>query len=128
MKDDMITDNEIYKENILDHYKNPRNRGELKKYTIKQKQVNPLCGDEIEIYIQIEDKKIKEISFKGKGCAISIAATSIITEYVKDKNRDQIKKVSQSELEELIHIKPSIVRLKCMMLGLNTIKGALEEC
>ena len=81
----------IYQENILDHYKNPRNFGKLKNPDIVAKDANTLCGDEIEIQIKLKDGKIEDIRFSGPGCAISRASGSMLTEYVKGKSVDEVK-------------------------------------
>ncbi len=116
----------IYKENILDHYKHPHNFGNLKNYNHHFKQVNPVCGDEIEIFILTENSKVKDIRFIGKGCAISVAATSMLTDSIKNKSVDEIKKITTDDIMKMIGIKLGVVRMKCGLLGLKTLQKALE--
>src|SRR3989338_11427965 len=115
----------IYKDLILDHYKNPRYRGELKKYTIKKVSINPSCGDQITFYILIKDNVIKEVSYTSTGCVISQAAASIIAEKIINKKLSEIDKMSQQELLDLMGIDQYSARTKCALLPLETIKKIL---
>jgi len=116
---------DIYFEIILDHYKYPRNFGKIDDADIKVKDSNPLCGDEVEYYIKLDDKKekIKEIKFIGKGCAISQASASILTELLKDKKIEEIKNFKKEDLlAELGNPQLGPTRIKCALLPLKTIK------
>ncbi|MEK6848600.1 MAG: iron-sulfur cluster assembly scaffold protein [Nanoarchaeota archaeon] len=118
---------EIYREHILDHYRNPRNSGKLKQYTLTHKEHNPLCGDEIQIYLLVKKEKISSISFEAKGCAISVASMSLLSEWVKHKSIKEIKNLKPEKMLEMLGIKLGIVRMKCGLLGLKTILNALER-
>ena len=84
---------ELYQEIILDHGKNPRNKGKCKGYTNDAKAHNPLCGDKVHIYLKLnKEKEIEDLSFEGEGCAISLASASILTETVKGKDLSFLKK------------------------------------
>src|SRR3990167_10757535 len=85
-------EDEIYKENILDHFRNPRNFGKLENYSFKSSKFNPACGDHIELFVLFEDSRVKEARFIGKGCAISMASASMLTEKIKKKKIKKIKK------------------------------------
>ena len=90
---------ELYQEIILDHGKNPRNKGKCEGYTNEAKAHNPLCGDRIHIYLKLNnEKKIEDLSFEGEGCAISLASASILTEVTKGKDLSFIKKISEDFL------------------------------
>ena len=90
---------ELYQEIILDHGKNPRNKGKCDGYTNDAKAHNPLCGDKVHIYLKLnENKKIKNLSFEGEGCAISLASASILTETVKGKDLSFLKKINEDFL------------------------------
>ena len=91
----MSTLQQTYKENIIDHFKNPHNFGTLQEYTFKHRQVNPLCGDNIEISVKIDDQKVVDVKFSGKGCAISTAATSMLTDKLKGMSLDDIQKLKK---------------------------------
>ena len=107
---------DMYRDYILDHYKNPRNQGELVGATNTYSDSNPLCGDELSMALRIDDDRVADVRFSGKGCAISQASASILTEEIKAIDRDHI-------LENLgIPISPA--RIKCALLSLKTLKGA----
>lgn len=114
---------EMYKQQIIELYKNPENFGKLEgKGIISKKEFNSLCGDEIEIFIKLENKKIKDVKFQGKGCAISIAAASLLTEKVKGKSLEEIKKLNSESIKEMLGIPISSGRIKCATLCLEAIK------
>lgn len=114
----------IYQENILDHYKNPRNKGFMKNPTYKASDLNPFCGDKIEMSLKVNDNKISEVKFNGQGCAISLASASILTELIKGKNLDEIKNLKKEELIEELGIELSAMRIKCALLPLKVLKLA----
>jgi nitrogen fixation NifU-like protein len=117
----------MYQEVILDYYRNPRNFGIVADPDIHVRDTNPLCGDEIEVSAKIVDGKISEVRFKGKGCAISQAAASMLTELVHGKTLQEIKAVSKEQMLELLSIPVSPVRLKCALLGLKVFKLGLYK-
>jgi len=116
---------DIYQENILDHYENPRNFGHLKKADAKAHDANPLCGDVFDIGMRFEKNKLKEIKFSGHGCAISIASASMLSEKIKNLSVNQIKKIEKKDVLELLGIELSHVRLKCALLPLKVMKLAI---
>src|SRR3989344_8948286 len=116
---------QIYQEQILDHYKNPRNFGKIENATVHHHEYNPLCGDEIEMFLVIKDNKIADIKINGHGCAISQASASMLTEKIKGKSLDELKKLTKEDLLEMLGIPLSPVRLKCALLSLDTFKNAL---
>jgi nitrogen fixation NifU-like protein len=113
---------EIYKDIILDYYRNPRNFGDLPEPDVRAKDSNPLCGDVIEMQLKIKDGKVDDIRFKGKGCAISQASASMLTEAVKGKTLDEIKAMGKPNVLELLGIDPGPTRIKCALLGLKVLK------
>ncbi len=116
---------EMYKENVLDHYKNPRNKRTLEHATHSHRELNPLCGDEITIFLHVENNIITEATFDGHGCAISQAAISMLTDHIKNKTVDQIKQISDQTIIELLGIPISHTRMKCATLSIKTVRGAL---
>lgn len=118
---------DMYTEIILDLYKNPRNKGELENHTHQNSRNNPLCGDEIKIQLIIGDNKIKDIKFSGQGCAISQASASLLTDKIKDMPLEKVKSLNKDDVLEMLHIPISPGRLKCAVLSLDTVKGAIEN-
>ena len=115
---------DIYRELILDYYRNPRNFGKLEKFDIEAHDTNPLCGDEVEMQIAVGDgKNIDQIKFSGKGCAISVASASLLTELAKGKSLEWVKSLSKEDVFKLLgnpELGPS--RVKCALLGLKVLK------
>jgi nitrogen fixation NifU-like protein len=116
---------DIYKDIILDYYRNPRNFGDLADADVRAKDSNPLCGDIIEMQLKINDGKIDDVRFKGKGCAISQASASMLTEAIKGKSLDDVKAMGKSNVLELMGIDPGPTRIKCALLGLKVVKLAV---
>src|SRR5947199_2965111 len=120
---------QLYREVILDHYKNPRGHGLIEDADAQAEGQNPLCGDEVSIYVSFEEDgdTIDEVKFSGRGCAISQAATSMLTEMVKGRSATQVATLPRDELLDEIGIPLTPVRLKCALLGLSTLKLALHK-
>jgi nitrogen fixation protein NifU and related proteins len=120
---------QLYREVILDHYKNPRGHGLLEDPDAQAEGQNPLCGDEVSIYVAFgeDGDTIDEVKFSGRGCAISQAATSMLTEMVKGRSAIEVATLPKDELLDEIGIPLTPVRLKCALLGLSTLKLALHK-
>jgi len=121
----MDTIESMYQENILDHYKSPRNFGKIENASVHHHEYNPLCGDEIELFLVIKDKKVVDVKFQGHGCAISQASASLLSEEIKGKGIDELKKMTKENILELLGITLSPVRLKCALLSLDTLKNSI---
>jgi nitrogen fixation protein NifU and related proteins len=119
----------LYREVILDHYKNPRGHGVIEGADAEAEGQNPLCGDEVSIYVAFgeDGETIDEVKFSGRGCAISQAATSMLMEMTKGRTADQVATLDKEELLAEIGVPLTPVRLKCAMLGLTTLKVALHK-
>jgi nitrogen fixation NifU-like protein len=120
---------DMYREVILDHYKNPRGHGVIEGADAQAEGLNPLCGDEVTIYVQFDEdgETIVEVKFSGRGCAISQASTSMLMEMVKGRKADEIAALPKEELLEEIGIPLTPIRLKCALLGLGVLKIALHR-
>ncbi len=120
---------QLYREVILDHYKNPRGHGAITDADAHAEGQNPLCGDEVTIYVSFGDDgdTIDEVKFEGRGCAISQAATSMLMEMVKGRGATEIAALPKEDLLEEIGIPLTPVRLKCAILGLGVLKVALHR-
>lgn len=116
----------IYRENILDHYKHPRNKHALQD-AVKHQERNPLCGDTITAYLKIQEGRIVDVGFEGNGCAISQASMSMLTERLKGMTLEEIKRLGQAQVTEMLGIPIGIVRMKCAMLGLRTTQEAITH-
>ena len=124
----MLTEEqEIYKENIIDHYKNPRNKVALPACTICQNNVNPLCGDQITMYFDIQGGMIQQLSFTGQGCAISQAAASMLTEEFHGKTLAEVQSFTLENMLKLLGIPISPARKKCAFLALTTIHQGVQS-
>ena len=115
---------ELYRDWILDHYKNPRNFGELEPHDLEFHDHNPLCGDELGVHIRVDDGKIADIRFHGHGCAISQAAASIASEELIGMSVDQVGELSADWVLEQLGIDISPTRRKCALLNLKVLRGA----
>ena len=120
---------QLYREVILDHYKNPRGHGVLEGADAQAEGQNPLCGDEVTIYVRFgaDGETIGDIGFEGRGCAISQAATSMLTELVKGRRASEVAELPKEALLEEIGIPLTPIRLKCAILGLGVRKVALHR-
>lgn len=114
---------DLYRENILEHYQNPSNFGIIDEPDITYEDTNPLCGDRIRIDLRIIDGKIAEIKFSGRGCAISQASTSILTEIVDGQDLDTVRELSAQDILDELAIPISPARVKCALLGLKVLKA-----
>jgi nitrogen fixation NifU-like protein len=116
---------ELYRDQILEHYKRPRNFGRLDAFDLEFEDSNPFCGDEQHVFLKLDDSgRIEEISFEGQGCAISTAATSLLTDELEGKTREEILALPKDFVLELLGIDISATRMKCALLGLKVVKGA----
>lgn len=125
MKDDVTGMEDLYRDFILDHYRNPRNAGTLDSPDATFEDNNPLCGDKIRMDLKLRDGVIEDIRFRGRGCAISQASASLLTEAVKGKTVAEVARIGKEEVLENLGIQISAVRLKCALLGLKVLKEAL---
>jgi len=117
----------MYRENIIDHYKNPHNQGTIENSDIKFTENNPLCGDVVTVTLKLNGHKIDDVKFSGQGCAISQAATSMLTDEIKGKTLEEVKKVSRDDVVDLLGIEIGPVRTKCAVLGLVAIKEGIKQ-
>jgi nitrogen fixation protein NifU and related proteins len=116
---------QLYREQILEHYKRPQNFGRLDEFDLEFEDSNPFCGDEQHVWIKLDDDgRVEEVSFEGKGCAISTAATSMLTDELEGKSREDLLRLPKDFVLELLGIEISATRMKCALLGLKVVKGA----
>jgi nitrogen fixation protein NifU and related proteins len=120
---------QLYREVILDHYKNPRGHGVIEDADASADGLNPLCGDEISIYVVFgeDGETVADVKFSGRGCAISQAATSMLVDMAKGRTASELAEMPKDELLEEIGIPLTPIRLKCALLGLGVLKVALHR-
>lgn len=115
---------DVYAEEIIAHYEKPHNKGEIKNPSVKMHENNPLCGDDITVYLNIDKDKVVDAKFTGAGCAISMASASMLTDFIKGKSLEEIEKMGFPTIKELLGIDPGPARMKCATLSLKTLKEA----
>ena len=118
----MMADEQFYREYILDHYKNPRNFGKIEGADISHEEYNPLCGDMVGMDFRVRDGVIEDVRFHGRGCAISQASASLLTERLKGMTLEEAQQVSKEDVLEELGIEISPARLKCALLSLKVLK------
>ncbi len=116
----------FYKELILDHYRYPRNFGQLKNPSVVFQKNNPFCGDQLRIELIITKDKVEKIKFSGEGCAISIASASLLTEKVKEQKLADLEKLTAEDILKLLNINLTPTRLKCALLSLEVLQKAIN--
>jgi len=115
---------DMYRENILDHYQNPRNYGTLDNPDISYQDDNPLCGDVIRLDLELDDQnRVTKIVFSGEGCAIIQASASMLTEEILGKTLEEVKQIGKDEVLDLLGIQLGPVRIKCALLSLKVLKA-----
>ncbi len=115
----------FYKELILEHYQRPKHRGRISNPTHTVSRSNPLCGDEIEMDIVMKDDIVLDIKFRGKGCALSTASSSLLCVYAKGKSKDELKKMKKKDMMKLLGISLGPNRIKCALLPLEALRALL---
>lgn len=118
-------DDQLYREYILEHYKRPHNWGELEHADLQARDLNPLCGDELQVQLAVDDEgKIRDIAFSGHGCAISQASASMVSDEVKGMKVSDLLSLNREFVLDLLGIDISAQRMKCAMLSLKVLKSA----
>jgi len=119
---------ELYPAAILDHYRNPRNRGRLENPDASAERDNPLCGDVIRIDVQIAgDDRVADVRFSGRGCVLSLASASMLTEAVRGERVADLMGWDEKDVLNLLDVAPGPVRMKCALLALRVLQAALEN-
>lgn len=121
-------DEEIYRENILDHYRSPRNKKALEEYTFRHLEYNPICGDKIELFIKLNGQLcVEEAAFQGEGCAISQASVSMLTEKLKGMHLRDLQSIKKEDVLDMLGISIGLVRMKCALLPLKALHTGIAK-
>ena len=118
---------DLYRDYILEHYRRPHNFGVLDAPTVSHEGANPLCGDRITIQLGIRDGRVEEVAFTGRGCAISQASASLLTDEIRGKSVEEVAALTSQDVLDMLGIEISPARLKCALLSLDTVNQALAE-
>jgi nitrogen fixation protein NifU and related proteins len=116
-----------YREYILDHYRDPRNYGTLEHPDVHSEDANPLCGDRLSMDLQVEDGRVTAVRFQGRGCAISQASASMLSEQIEGKTLDEVIALGKDDVLESLGIPISPARTKCAFLSLRVLHGGLAK-
>ncbi len=118
----------LYQENVLDHYRNPRNAGRLDQPTFSSRETNYSCGDDVEVFVKLDRQgRVAEASFDGHGCAISQAASSMLTEHIKNMTKAELERLAAEDVVKLLGINIGPSRLRCATLGFKALRCGLES-
>lgn len=128
-----MANSDLYKQKIIDHYKNPRNQGELKDFTYRAQVANSVCGDEVTIFMKEQDGKIVEVGYKGTGCAISMAGVSMLSEKLKGMTIQEVNDLKNEYILDLLGMDQKSPRLKCALISVEAARRAIrgekdDEC
>jgi len=118
---------DLYRDYILEHYRRPHNFGPLEQPSVTREGSNPLCGDRLTLQLGVRNGVVEEVGFTGRGCAISQASASLLTDEIKGKKLEEVAAFGADDLLDLLGIDISPARLKCAMLSHDTLRGALSE-
>jgi len=118
---------DMYQEELLEHYKSPRNSGKIENPSVEFHDTNPLCGDEVTVTAKIKNNIVKDLKFESRGCAISVASASKLSEQIKGKTVNEVLKLDNQFVLDLVGVPISAMRLKCALLSLKAIQKAIIQ-
>jgi nitrogen fixation NifU-like protein len=118
---------DLYADNILDHFRDPRNTGALKKATVDHEELNHACGDSLHLWLLLDGGKVTKVGWEGEGCAISQASMSILSEELEGKSEDEILKLTKDDIYEMLGVPIGPRRFKCALMSLHVLKNALHK-
>lgn len=122
-----MSEDGVQAEIVLEHYREPHNYGTMEKPTVSVTEANPVCGDTVNLSLLIEGGKITDVKFVGKGCSISQASASMLTDRIKDQTLDEVRKIDEKSIIEMIGLNLGPTRERCALLSYNTLQKCLEK-
>src|SRR5579859_499051 len=120
-------EDELYRELILEHYKHPHNAGRLEGASFSRQELNPSCGDMIEMFVRVAGGRVADVKFEGRGCAISQASASLLTDKIKGMSVDELRALSQQDVFDLLAVPLGAGRIRCALLPLKALHHGLEK-
>lgn len=128
LHDQLFGGEDMYRENILEHYREPRNVGTLPDATFSHREINQSCGDTIDLYVKLDASGVvSDVRFEGQGCAISQASVSMLTEHIKGMPAEKLATLGQEDIFGLLGFPVGMTRIRCALLGLKTLQLGLAE-
>ncbi len=118
---------DLYAEELISNYEHPHNKGKIDNPDAEMHEYNPVCGDDITIYIKVSGNKVVDVKFEGQGCAISMGTASMLTESIKSKSLSEITAMGFKDIVELIGVDPGPARLKCATISLKALQKAVQK-
>jgi nitrogen fixation NifU-like protein len=118
---------DLYAEELISNYEHPHNKGKIDNPDAEMHEYNPVCGDDITIYIKVSGNKVVDVKFEGQGCAISMGTASMLTESIKGKSLSEITAMGFKDIVELIGVDPGPARLKCATISLKALQKAVQK-
>lgn len=122
-----MTEEDINTEILLDHYRNPHNYGQIEDASVKLIEYNPVCGDTVQISLKIENGVVADAKFIGRGCSVSQGTASMLTDRIKGKPVEEVKKINQEDVLNMLGLKLGPSREKCAILSLNTLQKCIRD-
>ena len=116
---------DIYAEELISHYEHPHNKGKIRDADTELHEYNPICGDDITMYVRVKDGKVEDVKFDGNGCAISVGCASMLTDYARGKSLKEVESMGFDTMVKLLGIDPGPARTKCATIALKALKGAV---
>ncbi len=118
---------DLFQEALLDLYRNPHNKKILGEANLTHKENNPVCGDQVELFLKFDGEKLVDVGWQGTWCTISQVGTSLLTDYIKNKTRTELENLSTDEVRNLLNIELNATRLRCYLLSLMALQKALKK-
>ncbi len=118
---------DLFQDTLLDLYRHPHNKKILENPSLTHQENNPVCGDQVELFLKFDGEKLVDVGWQGTGCTISQVGTSLLTDFIKDKTKTELKNLTAAEVKKLLDIELNATRLRCYLLGLMALQKTLKQ-